>query len=105
MSHDKMLDGFGNEDVITIINQSNRTKTFCISEFREVMATAKGAMKNAYVESLINQGHDLHTGWDGRSKQRTYNGWFDDSGAECRLLHLGDSQWQHGKVRIRIESI
>jgi hypothetical protein len=101
MNHDQILDGFGDEDVITIINSNTRTKTFCTSEFREIMATAKGAMKNAYAQVLISQGDHLHTGYDGI--KHTYDGWFDDSGAESRLLRLGDSQWQHGKVRIRVE--
>jgi hypothetical protein len=31
-----------------------------------------------------------------------YNAWLTDSGIECKLLRLGDSQWKFGKIRVRI---
>jgi hypothetical protein len=100
MDSEQILKGINDDDVISF-TKSHEKKTFCIAEFRTIIRTTADAMKRAYAESLISQGHQLHTDWSGRHP--TYDGWFDDSGAKCKLLCLGDSQWKHGKVRIRIE--
>ena len=100
MDSEQILNGINDNDVINFTKPGEK-KTFCISEFRTIIKTATDTMKKAYAESLISQGHQLYTDWSHRNA--TYDGWFDGSGAKCELLRLGDSQWKHGKVRIRIE--
>ena len=101
----EILNGTNDDDVISF-TQSHEKKTFCVSQFREILQTTGTAMENAYIESLENQGHRLYTSqyWTTRGEERrAYVGWFDETGAECKLLRLGGSQWEQGKVRIRIE--
>ncbi len=61
-------------------------------------------MINSYVQSLQDQDQHLHTGYSSDHRFTIYNSWLADSGIECKLLRLGDSQWKHGKFRIRIEA-
>lgn len=102
MDGDDILKGMSDEDVISFTLPA-RQNTFCVSQFRQIVEIAKSSMKNAYGESLINQGHHLHTAYDHNNRRAIYDGWFNDSGIKCKSLHLGDSQWKHGKVRVRIE--
>ena len=103
MDSDQILSGINDDDVINFTKPGEK-KTFCISEFRTIIKTAADTMEEAYAKSLISQGHQLYTDWNYRNNiPPTYHGWFDGSGAKCKLLRLGDSQWKHGKIRIRIE--
>jgi hypothetical protein len=100
MDSEQILKGINDEDVIHISGVFKK-RTFCISEFRTMVKTAAVAMKNAYGRSLQEQGHHLYPKGAGT---HIYDAWLTDSGIECELLRLGDSQWKHGKVRIRIEA-
>ena len=99
MDSDQILNGINDDDVIHISGVINK-RTFCISEFRTMIKTAADAMKNAYAQSLQNQGYHLHTKV---TNEYIYDSWLADSGIECKLLRLGDNQWKSGKVRVRIE--
>ena len=99
MDSEQVLKGIDDSDVIHISGVPKK-RTFCISEFRTMIKTAAIAMKDAYASSLQGQGYRLYTEV---TNENIYDGWLSDSGIECNLLRLGDSQWKHGKVRIRIE--
>ena len=99
MDSNQALNGINDDDVISFTVPRDKN-TFCVSQFRKIIDYTKTQMKNAYSKSLIDQGHLLHTNWDGI--RWNYDNWFT-SGAECKLLRLGESQWKPGKVRIRIE--
>lgn len=104
MDSEKILKGINDDDVIQISGVIQK-RTFCISEFRTIIKTAADTMMNAYIQSLKGQDQHLHTGYSPNDNYtKIYNGWLDDSGIECKLLRLGDSQWKHGKFRIRIEA-
>ena len=99
MDSEQILKGINDDDVIHITGVTKK-RTFCISEFRTIIKTAAIAMKNAYASSLRNQRYLLHTS---EIDESDYNAWLTDSGIECKLLRLGDSQWKFGKIRVRIE--
>ena len=98
MDSDQILNGINDDDVINF-TKPHEKKTFCISDFRTIIKTAAVAMKDAYANSLRNQRYLLHTS---EIDESDYNGWLADSGIECKLLRLGDSQWKSGKIRVRI---
>lgn len=98
MDSEQILKGINDDDVIHISGVSQK-RTFCISDFRTMINIAVDAMKKTYAQSLPNQGHPLHTKV---TNEYIYDGWFADSGIECKLLRLGDSQWKSGKIRVRI---
>ena len=98
MDSEQILKGINDGDVIHISGVPKK-RTFCISEFRTMIKTAVIAMKYTYIDSLKSQRHLLHTS---EIDESNYNGWLADSGIECKLLRLGDSQWKSGKIRVRI---
>jgi KGK domain len=103
MEDEKILSGINGDDVVTVINQLTH-KTFCVSQFRGIVNTALIEMENAYAASLQSQGHPLPTEWksSGNREYPGYDGWFE-SGTNCKILRLGDTQWTQGKMRIRVE--
>ena len=103
MQQDKILTGMSDEDVVTIANQLTH-KTFCISQFREIVNTTLAEMKNTYAASLQAQGHPLPTEWksSGNRQYPGYDEWFE-AGTNCKILRVGDTQWTQGKIRIRVE--
>ena len=103
MDSNQALNGINDDDVISFTKPYAKN-TFCVSEFRKIIDNTKTQMKSVYSQSLIGQGHHLYSSCTivsgGRSD--SYDEWFT-SGAECKLLRLGESQWKQGKVRIRVE--
>lgn len=98
MDSEQVLKGINDGDVIHISGIPQK-RTFCVSEFRTMIKTAAIAMKKAYASSLPGHGYRLYTEV---TNENIYDGWFADSGIECKLLRLGDSQWKSGKIRVRI---
>ncbi len=117
MNPDKILAESGNDDVITIfgINPENRyhrgeeynEKTYRISQFKGIIENGLRQIEKDYQESLKEQDKDL----DFPIRHGDGNGYitssctllFDESGVDCKILRLGDSKWQTGRVRIRME--
>ena len=101
MDSNQALNGINDDDVISFTVPRDKN-TFCVSQFRGIIDSATTQMKYAYVESLMEQSHSLYTNGDIGCNHDHYDEWFT-SGAECKLLRLGESQWKKGKVRIRVE--
>ena len=99
MDLNQTLTGINDDDVISLI-KPHQKNTFCVSQFKQIIEITVIKMKSAYSQSLIDQGYPLNTSWNGNYPN--YDDWFQ-SGVECKLLRLGESQWKQGKVRIRVE--
>jgi hypothetical protein len=101
MDRDRIIFGVSDEDVVTFTDN----KTFCISQFRDIVFTAISDIQNKYSHSLKEQGFPIATGFImgvDRLRRKDDSEWFG-SGAECKMLRLGESQWTSGKIRIRVE--
>ncbi len=102
MEYEKILPGIDNDDVVTFDNRVVH-KTFCVSQFREIINTAFNRMEDAYADSLKTQGHHLPSGtkFNGNTGYASYDEWFD-AGVSCKILRLADPKWTQGKMRIRV---
>jgi hypothetical protein len=101
MDRNKILFGIHEEDVVTFTDKH----TFCISQFRDIIFASISDIQNKYTNSLKEQGFPIATGFYETVtsfRRKPDSEWFD-SGAECKMLRLGEKGWKKGKIRIRVD--